>query len=248
VDNNHKIIGKPNEKVPAYVKVYEHLYDEIKGGAYKGGEQLPPEVKLAETYQISRNTLRQAIAILCEDGLVFNVQGKGNFVSPNYDQIPLGLETLNNSIFTAAKTECDEIKMYYNYAPPAKVVQEKLNITASDISLVSNNVYYSKGKPISHAFYQLPVMYISAMGIDLNDEHCVHDLLNKKIYDVSSTSSFRISFSVTEESISEYLEVKQGTHVIFIEELLFNSTGNAIALCKYYLLPAYYSINIIRKK
>lgn len=246
--DNKKISGTFNAKIPTYVKVYERLYDDVSNGMYAAGEQLPPETKLAEVYQVSRNTLRQAIAILCEDGLLYNVQGKGNFVSQNYDVIPLGFEKLDNPIFASAKVDCDEVKIHCNFMPPAKVVQEKLSLSASEITLASNNVYYHSGKPISHAFMEIPTRFISDMEIDLNNEKSVHELLNNKIFDAASTASSRITFSIAEESICKFLEVEEGTQVIFIEEIIYNNIGVGIALCKYYLLPKNYSIRIIRKK
>lgn len=243
-----KISSRLNPKEPSYVKIYEKMYDDVINGVYKAGEQLPPEAKLAEIYQVSRNTLRQAISILCEDGLVYNVQGKGNFVSQNYTEIPLGFEKLNNPIFTSTKIKCDEVRLDYNFAPPAKVVQEKMNISSSELTLTSNIVYYSCEKPISHAFMEIPVKFITEMGVDLNDENSVQDLLNQKIFDAAATSAARVTYSVTGESISEYLSVQEGAPVIFIEEVLYTHTGEAIALCKYYLLPENYSIRIIRKK
>jgi DNA-binding GntR family transcriptional regulator len=245
---NGKKIEAQNNKEPYYVKIYEELYDEVIRGVYKAGEQLPPEVKLAEKYKVSRNTLRQALTILCEDGLIFNVQGKGNFVSQTFDQRTQGIEKLDNLLFAAAKVDCDEIKMLYNYGPPAKIVQDKLNITASEITLSSNNIYFNKGVPISTAYMEIPMRIIADMDMDLNQEKDIHELLNSRLFEMASTSSLRFAITTTEESISEFLRVEQNTPAIFIEEILYDHMGTPLALCKYYLLPTYYSVNITRKK
>ena len=67
--------------VPAYVEIYNSLYADITGGVYPAGECLPGEIALAQKYQVSRNTLRQAMAILCEDGLLIRSRGKGTLVA-----------------------------------------------------------------------------------------------------------------------------------------------------------------------
>lgn len=248
MDKEKKIIGNPNAKTPAFVSVYESLYEDIKNGLYEAGSQLPPEVKLAEKYNVSRNTLRQALAILNEDGLIYNAQGKGNFISQHYDKIPLGFEKLDNPIFTCSKFECDEIQMDYHFEPPTRVIQEKLNISSSEIIIDSNNIYSYSGRPISHSFMAVPVKFVNGLNIDLNVQQNVYDFLNKTVYEISYTSFTRVRFTFTEEEISKYLEAEKGTQVIFIEEILYNSKGEAIALCKYYLLPDQYNIHIIRKK
>ena len=61
------------------------------------------------------------------------------------------------------------------------------------------------------------------------------------------SASSRITFSVAEENISQHLSVPLETHIVFIEEILFNAAGEALALCKHYLLPEHYNISIIRK-
>ena len=246
--NNGKKIEAKTEKMPYYVKIYEDLYDEVVSGVYKAGEQLPPEVELAKKYNVSRNTLRQALTVLCEDGLVYNVQGKGNFISQNFDQITQGIEKLNNLLLTAAKVDCDEIKMLYNYSPPAKIVQDKLRITASEITLSSNNIYLNKGIPISTAYMEVPVRVISELNMDLNREKDVHELLNSKIFEIAATSYSRMTITMTEGDIAEYLQVEQDTPIIFIEEVLYDHIGTSLALCKYYLLPIYYNVNFTRVK
>ena len=243
-----KVTASPNAKAPMFVSVYDQLYDDLINGLYKAGEQLLPESNLAEKYGVSRNTLRQALAILAEDGLIYTVQGKGNFVSPNYENFASGFEKLENPICSYGKQQCDEIKIDYYYSTSAKIVQEKINVSPSDVMLISNNYYFSEGRNISYSFVEIPVKFISPLGIDLNIEKEVHDLINIRIFEMASTSNARIKLTFTEEVISEYLNVGINTPVIFIEEILYNSVGQAIALYKYYLLPNEYNLRIIRKK
>lgn len=233
---------------PVFVGVYEALYDEITNGTYKPGEQLPPETALAERYGVSRGSIRQALAILREDGLIYNHQGKGNFVSQSYEQLPQGFEHLDNPAFSAALSECDEVTVYYNYSPPAAVVQEKLKISASELTINGNLVYSRCGKPISHAFMEVPVKFISAHDINLSDDDSVEQFLNYTLFQLAATAASRITFTVAEESTGQFLQVPPGTQVIFIEEILYSNIGEAIGLCKYYLLPEYYHIHIVRKR
>lgn len=64
-----------------HVKVYNRLYSMIQDGVYPPGSQLPSEPELALQMDVSRMTLRRALALLQEDNLVINIRGKGNFIS-----------------------------------------------------------------------------------------------------------------------------------------------------------------------
>jgi GntR family transcriptional repressor for pyruvate dehydrogenase complex len=54
---------------------------EIAQGRLKPGDQLPTEQALAETFGVSRNVVREAIARLRVEGRVWSRQGRGAFVS-----------------------------------------------------------------------------------------------------------------------------------------------------------------------
>lgn len=67
--------------VPYYYQIQRDLVRRIERGEFKVGDQLPPETALAETYGVSRPTVRQALAALVQDGLVERGQGRGTFVA-----------------------------------------------------------------------------------------------------------------------------------------------------------------------
>ncbi|MFJ9895660.1 GntR family transcriptional regulator [Streptomyces sp. NPDC091280] len=55
---------------PLYGKVAARLLDELHDGTVPPGERLPSERRLAERFQVSRETVRQALEVLRRDGLV----------------------------------------------------------------------------------------------------------------------------------------------------------------------------------
>jgi GntR family transcriptional regulator len=63
-----------------YQQIADRLRDQITNGRYGPGERLPSEPDLIEEYQASRNTVRLAIALLTNQGLVVTRQGLGTFV------------------------------------------------------------------------------------------------------------------------------------------------------------------------
>ena len=60
-----------------YTSVYDKLYKMIIDGEYPLNSKLPSEPELAKSFGVSRMTLRQALALLQDDGLVKNIRGKG---------------------------------------------------------------------------------------------------------------------------------------------------------------------------
>ena len=64
-----------------YSVIAEKLKEEIKAGAYAKSGKLPTEYDLVSRFGVSRQTVRQAISSLKAEGIVYQVQGSGTFVS-----------------------------------------------------------------------------------------------------------------------------------------------------------------------
>ena len=59
----------------------QRICERIYRGEYRDGENLPPERVLAQSLDISRVTVRRALAQLAAEGIITRVQGSGNRVS-----------------------------------------------------------------------------------------------------------------------------------------------------------------------
>lgn len=70
-----------------YVDMALEIEKRINDGTYKVGDKLPSERELSETYQVSRNVIRQAITILREKGMLVVRPGKGAYVTNIQDQL-----------------------------------------------------------------------------------------------------------------------------------------------------------------
>ncbi|MFY1700722.1 GntR family transcriptional regulator [Micromonospora sp. WMMA1923] len=61
---------------PRYRQIASELRDQIVSGALREGDRLPTEPQLQEQYRASRNTVRDATALLVNEGLVHRVPGR----------------------------------------------------------------------------------------------------------------------------------------------------------------------------
>ncbi|HEY5529494.1 MAG TPA: GntR family transcriptional regulator [Thermoleophilia bacterium] len=65
---------------PAYLHIANTMTDRIGSGVYRAGDQVPTEAQLRLEFGVSPMTVRRAISILLDRGLVTTTQGKGTFV------------------------------------------------------------------------------------------------------------------------------------------------------------------------
>jgi GntR family transcriptional regulator len=65
-----------------YGGVASALRERILAGEWAPGEAIHAEATLAQSYGVALGTIRQALSLLVEDGLLDRRHGKGTFVSP----------------------------------------------------------------------------------------------------------------------------------------------------------------------
>lgn len=69
-----------SSRVVKYQRVKEILANDIEEGKYNLGDRLPSEKQLAEQFEVSIITIRQAVEALARDGYVEKIQGSGTYV------------------------------------------------------------------------------------------------------------------------------------------------------------------------
>ena len=231
-------------KIPVHVPVYNMLYSDITNGQYQDGDLLPSEAALTDKFGVSRHTLRMALAILSEDGLIQKHQGKGSIVTYSGNGKSVNGPRIFNPIIHWAKEDIDSIDISFNYGPPTKVAQRKLGIKAAEIVMASNNIYSSNGTRIGHSFIQIPVKYIGDINIDINSKEDVSNLINNTIFEMAESAKMTVKLVSSEENIIAFLQNQPNEPVIYIEEILYNANHQGLARCKFYLLPDKFEISV----
>ncbi len=70
----------PMPATPLYQRIAAELRDAIWAGQYPPGSQLPTEPELGERFKVSRNTVRLALGLLANEGIITSTPGRGTFV------------------------------------------------------------------------------------------------------------------------------------------------------------------------
>ncbi|WP_326315356.1 GntR family transcriptional regulator [Halobacillus sp. HZG1] len=72
----------PNKDLALYLQLKELFIDRIHNGQWEADKLIPTEQELMKEFDVSRTTIRQAISILVQEGLVEKKQGRGTIVKP----------------------------------------------------------------------------------------------------------------------------------------------------------------------
>lgn len=104
-----------------YQMVFDDLKAKIQSSEYKNGDKLPSENMLMNVYGVSRQTIRQALAMLEKEGMLEKSQGKGSFVRKNAARVStkrIAVITLDIglSVFPPVLKEVEEVMFSHGYA------------------------------------------------------------------------------------------------------------------------------------
>jgi GntR family transcriptional regulator len=67
-------------RLPVYLQLADIIEQRIKSGELRVGRTIPSEQTLMQEYGLSRGSVRQAVSVLRERGLVDTVPHRGTFV------------------------------------------------------------------------------------------------------------------------------------------------------------------------
>lgn len=84
-----------NARGPAYLRLANDIKQKIASGEYQPGAKIPSESSISKTYGLSPMTVRQAVGLLAEQGLLKRVHGSGTYVrGPDWTRASFTLEGL----------------------------------------------------------------------------------------------------------------------------------------------------------
>ncbi|UQS82928.1 GntR family transcriptional regulator [Bombilactobacillus folatiphilus] len=121
---------------PIYVQIAQTIKQNILDQQYSN-LKLPDERSLSDNFAVSRSSIKRAVQLLADEGVVFKKQGSGNFINPlflrrqtalDYTGDNLGLTT---SIVTNGKTQQITV-LDFDVQKPTIEMQENLFLQADD--------------------------------------------------------------------------------------------------------------------
>ena len=85
-----------NSRIPLYIQLADEIRDNIRQGKIKEGDKLESEAEMIKKYRMGRLTIREALGILVNEGLLEKRHGKGTFCKTNIQQRKHKVDVLLN--------------------------------------------------------------------------------------------------------------------------------------------------------
>ncbi|MCC8109147.1 MAG: GntR family transcriptional regulator, partial [Planctomycetes bacterium] len=76
----------PISKDLLYIKIVDAIHAHIRRNGLKPGDKLPSEREMAESFQTSRNSVREALRVMENQGMLEVKTGRGTFLRERGDE------------------------------------------------------------------------------------------------------------------------------------------------------------------
>ncbi|MBD1572231.1 phosphonate utilization transcriptional regulator PhnR [Vibrio sp. S17_S38] len=210
-----------------YVKIKEALVEQIDSGMLAARQKLPSERKLAESFDTTRVTLREALSLLEAEGKIYREDRRGWFISPE----PLIYDPTQTHQFTnmaLAQQRKPETKLISTKSMLANKQAVKLLELPpfSDVYQV-DRVRYLEDRPVvfvtnyikSELFPKLLKHDLSQSLTDIYHEHYGQQY-QKIRYRVSTTSLLG--------NMAQALRATPGSPATLVERINYNQHGQLV--------------------
>ena len=132
--------------LPAYIRIHDKIKADVDDGTWKIGQRLPSERDLCETFDVSRMTVRQAITLLVDEGILERKPGSGTFVASSRVKEIKNLGVLPQSYVIRMERVrfADDLPVAYEIASiPEKIIRgfKESEITEHFFKTLTDNGY-----------------------------------------------------------------------------------------------------------
>lgn len=146
-------------QVPVWQQIADELRAQIIDGTRRPGSQIPTEAELKERYQVARNTVRQALSALVNEGLIVPVRPRGYFVRdrkpmyyrPQREFQPRPTSPEIDFFIAEQKTDGRDAKqtIEVSIVDPPGDVKTRLRLADGELAVVRRRVRYLDGEPFN---------------------------------------------------------------------------------------------------
>ncbi|BDR59642.1 GntR family transcriptional regulator [Xylocopilactobacillus apicola] len=169
---------------PIYVAIANIIRNNISAHKYSS-MKLPDERTLAERFEVSRSSIKRAIQLLADQGIIFKKQGSGNFINPLFLRNKTSLDYtgdnvgLTTSIVTNGKEQTIKV-LNLDVIKPDSEIKESLFLTEDDFVYSFKRLRCLDQKPILIETSYIPVRAFPELSQNLLEQSLFNYLENEK--------------------------------------------------------------------
>lgn len=206
---------------PLYRQLMQRLRADIARGKYPVHSRIPSEQELCGSYQVSRVTVRKALAELTREGLLRRMQGKGTFVcAPRIQQSLKDVNSFHDACRLMGSTPGTRVISAFVIQAEAETVQQ-LGLPG-DLAVEIIRLRLADDTPVMLETNRFPMAYEWLLREKLDGS--LYQMLEKHGI-IASKGIHEISLCYATPTQAKLLGIETGAALLQLEQVIFDQNG-----------------------
>jgi GntR family transcriptional regulator len=211
-----------------YARIRDELRAQIVSGIYAPHARLPSESELIAAYGVSRITVRNALAELEKEGVLFKIPGKGVFVSKPKSFQSLGrLQGFAEAMAQQGHEIFNDVIHIGTVSANAEVAQ-RLEVGEHAAVTEVQRVRYLNREPISFDVTYLPLHIGSRLAREYLATRDIFLILENDYGIALGFADLAIDAMLADATLAGHLQINIGDPVLRINRLTHTATGEPL--------------------
>lgn len=217
-----------NNPIPLYEQLKNIIVNKIRNGQYEIDQQIPSERELCEQFDVSRITVRQAISLAVNEGLLYRTHGRGTFVSkPKIEQRLQKVNTFHQTLVQqglVATTKKIKFQVVANDFHLSRLLNVNMNEKIVNLQLVGSGnedpiVFYDSYFP---AEIGEKIHLQAEQALEKNMPFSTLDLYGQSLGVTITHTEQTFEATVSDEFLSNILHVRVGSPILLVTSIIYS--------------------------
>jgi GntR family transcriptional regulator len=224
--------------IPYYYRVAETLKGRIASRKYPPGGIVPSEKQLAEEFGVSNITIRKAMALLVEDGLVIRRRGIGTrVISKQETRIPLKItgnfrDWVDSAVGQKQRLKVDVLEIAVARCPQSVA---KIFSTAPDSKIWRmKRIRKLNAEPISYYINHVPPELLTNVTAQDFEKGSFIDVFERSCGIKIAKIEQRVEATTADMDVSSILGTEFGDPLFFIENIYYTADLSPVEVTHMY--------------
>lgn len=227
--------------IPRYLQIAETLRRELRGE----GERLPSEHALCARFKVSRPTVRQALEVLVQEGLLYRHAGRGTFSAVSGAGDPK-LRVIGSIGDMMALGEETWFKLLSREQVPVPAnIARALKLPPRALAYRVVGVRHAEGGPFQHVTAWMPAPVGAALSEeDLSKTSLIAAIERQLGVPIKSLEQV-VDAALAPRHVAELLQVRQRSPLLLFERTYIAASGAPVEYAITYQTPRRYPYRLV---
>lgn len=227
--------------VPLYFQVAEQLEKAIIDGTIAPGERIENEIALAKDHGLSRPTMRQAIQVLVDKGMLVRKRGVGTQVVHGKIRRSVELTSLFDDLTAAGQQPRTTVLAVGKVAAEEGVAHE-LKLDVGDDVWSLERLRWVGNEPLALMHNFIPVDVVDLAAVDLETIGLYSHLRDSGV--LMRVARQRIGARRAAPSEATMLREKRGAPLLTMQRTAYDNAGRAVEYGRHAYRPDLYAFEL----